>query len=341
MIILVEMKNDPSTFDPKKHRPTNAKPNREPPPGLWNAQSILTPKGLIAMGVVLKKPATPLSPEGSGWATLKKTVRTYFLSPHKGTIDFRAGKHSTSAFIDQNGGFEIDFSLEGNEELEITDPDTGKPIPRLHSYPHRFDYRRAKYLVISDIDDTILVSKSSRFFSKIWLMLFRQTSRRNSVEETEQAYRKLMAIPVNFVYVSASEFNLFSIISNFIVHHDLPVGPVLLRPFQHWKNLLKPRERGNYKVKRIRRLVNHFPDTQFVLFGDDSQHDPGVFAEIAAEYPVQIRAIFLRKTGYISSEKSDIKRTQIKGEVEVHTYSTYADIEQPINKLIDEITNRS
>lgn len=334
MIILVEMKNNPSSFNPKTH------PNHAPP-GLWNAQSILTPKGLIAAGVVLKKPATPLSPEGSGWATLKKTVRTYFLSPHIGTIDFRAGENNELVSIDKNGGFEIDFSLSGDEELEIIDPDTGKPIPRLHSYPHRFDYRKSKYMVISDIDDTILVSKSSRFFSKLWLMLFRQTSRRNSVEETEQAYRKLMTTPVNFVYVSASEYNLFSIISNFIVHHDLPVGPVLLRPFQHWKNLLKPRERGNYKVKRIRGLINHFPDTQFILFGDDSQHDPGVFAEIAEEYPAQIRAIYLRKTGYITQQKSDKKLTQIKGEVDVYSYSIYADIEHPINDLIDEIINRS
>lgn len=332
MIILVGMKNDPPTANPETH-------SKHAPPGLWNAQSILTPKGLIAAGVVLKKPATPLSPEGSGWATLKKTVRTYFLRPHTGSIQLVAGAHSKSINADQNGGFEVDFTLDNGGELTIIDPDTGKVIPRLHAYPHRFDYRRAKYLVISDIDDTILVSKSSRFFSKLWLMLFRQTSKRNFVEETEQAYRKLMATAVNFVYVSASEYNLFSIISNFIVHHDLPVGPVLLRPFQHWKNLLKPRERGNYKVKRIRRLVNHFPDTQFVLFGDDSQHDPGVFAEIAAEYPAQIRAIFLRKTGYITNQKSDKKLTQIKGEVEVHSYSKYADIEQPLNTLIDEITS--
>lgn len=305
--------------------------------GLWNVQAVRSKKGLMITGVMLRKPANPLGPESGWWPTLKKTIRTYFLKPYKGQFRLRANGDVHDIHTDQHGGFETEIEGDFSRPLNFLEEDGTTAISQLHTYPHIFDFHNARHIVISDIDDTILVSKSSLFFSKLWLMLFRQTSRRNYVEETEQAYRKLMATSVPFVYVSASEYNLYSIISNFIVYHDLPLGPILLRPFQRWKNVVKSKDRMEYKINRIEHLVAQFPDTKFVLFGDDSQHDPVVFEKIAAKYPKNVRAIFLRKTGWGAPLKYGLMPSD-ETDIEVHLYEHFNEIEKPINTLIDEIT---
>jgi len=307
-------------------------------PGLWNAQSIQTPKGVLVTGVLLRKPANPLPPQGSWWSTLKKTIRTYFLKPYKGAFYLSIDGEKHEVQTDSHGGFEACVETTSPNDLKFLERDGETPISLLHSYPHEFDFSKARYMVISDIDDTILVSKSALFFSKLWLMLFRQTAKRNFVEETEQAYRKLLKTKVPFAYVSASEYNLFSIISNFVTFHELPLGPILLRPMQRWKNVVKSKDRQTYKIDRIEQLIEQFPETRFVLFGDDSQHDPQVFGQIIERHPKNIHAVYLRKTGFISDEKSSAKLEQISKEVDVYSYAQFSEIEPPINTLIDEIT---
>lgn len=305
--------------------------------GLWNVQSMRTPKGLVVTGVMLRKPAKPLDSDSGWWSTLRKTVRTYFLKPYKGMFRLSANDKLYDIQTDSHGSFVAEIEGEFDQPIRFLEEDGITPISQLHTYPLHFTYHNARYMVVSDIDDTILVSKSSLFFSKIWLMLFRQTSRRNFVEETEQAYRLFMKTPVPFVYVSASEYNLYSIISNFIVYHELPLGPILLRPLQNWRSVFRSKSRMDYKIHRIEQLVKHFPETKLVLFGDDSQHDPQVFEIIASRHPKNVRAIFLRKTGWSKSPKFENLLSDEKG-IDVHLFAQFSEIETPVNQIIDEIT---
>lgn len=307
-------------------------------PGLWNIQVIGTPKGMLVTGVVLKKPATPLGPEGTWWSTLKKTIRTYFLSPYVGAFILRCNGKDHRITTNKHGGFATEIDDEFSQNLQFLDSEGENRLSLLHSYPHNFDYRKAPYIVISDIDDTILVSNSAKFFSKLWLMLFRQTDRRNFVEETEHAYRKLKE-KVPFAYVSASEYNLYSIITNFISYHDLPLGPVLLRPFQRWNKVLDETDRRQYKIDRINQLMNQYPDTKFVLFGDDSQDDPGVYRETIKKFDGRVHSVYLRKTGFVSDKKNKEKLEQFTGKTDVYSYEHFDEIKTPINALIDEATD--
>lgn len=305
-------------------------------PGIWNVQVIGTPQGMLVTGVVLKKPATPLGPEGKWWSTLKKTIRTYFLSPYVGSFIIRAKGKDHQVITNNHGGFETHLDEAFNADLQFMDSTGKRPLSLLHTYPHNFNYTQHKLMVISDIDDTILVSNSSKFFSKLWLMLFRQTDRRNFVEETEHAYRKLKQ-KLPFAYVSASEYNLYSIITNFLVYHELPVGPVLLRPFQRWNKVFDRSSRRDYKINRITTLLNQFPQTQFILFGDDSQDDPWVYSEIIRKFPNQVHSVFLRKTGFVSDEKSCEKLEHFSGNTAVYAYKHFDEIQSPVNTLMNEV----
>lgn len=287
---------------------------------------------------MLRKGTKPLEPDGSWWDVLIKTIRTYFLKSYKGRLILTDGEDRFEAQTDRRGSFEIETHRVEMDNPRFTIAASGEPIPVMHSYPTHFDYSTSPTIVISDIDDTILVSKSSKFFSKLWLMLFRQTAKRNFVEETEQAYRLLDGVGYPFIYVSASEMNLFSIISNFLQYHDLPIGTIYLRPFQHWRDVLKERTRVDYKTDRIERILERFDQAKFILFGDDSQSDPHVFKKITEKYPNNIRAVFIRKTGLGHGKNNEIIPWDIpQSDLGVYCYSKFSEIETQINLLVSEV----
>ena len=285
-------------------------------------------------GTVLRKTTLTQDIEGSWWGTFKNTVKTYFSKSYHGSLRVFWEGGNLEVNTDRQGKFSFfTTSLAPSTLTFETDQSVG--VEQILSYPTAFEMEASPYIVISDIDDTILVSKSEKFFSKIWLMLFRQTAKRNFVEESEKAYRRLSTAGIPFVYVSASEQNLFATIANFLTFHELPLGPIFLRPYTHWKDLLRAKARENYKVDRMTKLIAHFPGTRFALFGDDSQQDPLAFKTILEKYPHQIDAVFIRKTG--SDNNSEIiKHLRTLTESSIH-FSHYADFEE-IEPIINKIT---
>lgn len=310
-------------------------------PCIWKLQFLKTERGWLVTGTALRKGAKPLEPDGSWWDVLVKTIRTYFLKSYKGRLVSTVGEDRFETQTDRWGSFEIEAHLKEMDDPRFTIAASGEPVPVIHSYPTHFDYSTSPTIVISDIDDTILVSKSSKFFSKLWLMLFRQTAKRNFVEETEQAYRRLDSAGHPFIYVSASELNLFSIISNFLQYHNLPIGPIYLRPYRHWRDLLKERPRLDYKTERIEKILERFDQAKFILFGDDSQSDPHVFKKVSKKYPNNIRAVFIRKTGIGRGKKTEDIPWDIPGpDMDVYRYSKFSEIEPQINQLVSEAIDR-
>jgi len=182
-----------------------------------------------------------------------------------------------------------------------------------------------------------MVSHSAHLWSKLRLLLFMPVRKRKTVEESERAYRMLHSAKVPFVYVSASEYNLFKLISTFIRFHDLPVGPIFLRSYRRIRQLLFAPERRDFKVNRIKRLMDHIDDKKVVLFGDDSQHDFQVFSEIALEFPQRIRSVYLRKTGFLKLPEGEDKTWEIPGSsIPVHYYGSFDEIKTNIQELINE-----
>ncbi len=55
------------------------------------------------------------------------------------------------------------------------------------------------------------------------------------------------------------------------------------------------------KVSDIRKIMELHPGQRFVLIGDDSQQDPHVYAAIQKEFPQQVAAVFIRRTGRADS----------------------------------------
>ncbi|KOH42737.1 App1 family protein [Sunxiuqinia dokdonensis] len=159
----------------------------------------------------------------------------------------------------------------------------------------------AEFGVVSDVDDTILVSHATQALRKLWLMLWRNSRTRKPFPGVAAFYRALhvgqdgkQSNP--FFYVSSSEWNLYDLLEDFCIHHGFPKGVFLLRELK--VNILKFWKSGGgdhqHKYRKIKTLFETYPAMSFILIGDNGQHDPEIYSQIAAEYPNRIRAVYIR-----------------------------------------------
>ena len=157
------------------------------------------------------------------------------------------------------------------------------------------------YGIISDIDDTVLISHSTKILLKLRLMLFRNSLTRKAFPGIEKFFQELRKGTNGkgdnpFFYVSSSEWNLYDLLEDFFDHNNLPKGVFLLRElessiFKFWKS-----GSGDHmhKYRKIKELFEMYPNMSFVLVGDNGQKDPYIYERIAQEYPQQIKAIYIR-----------------------------------------------
>lgn len=162
------------------------------------------------------------------------------------------------------------------------------------------------YTIISDIDDTFLVSYSSNMLKKLYVMLTKNVESRIPFEDVVKHYQLLSlagkteedAGKNTFFYVSSSEWNLYDYINRFIAKHQLPVAVLKLKKIK--ANLSEFFMTGSgshqHKQTKIEHIITFYPKHQFILLGDDSQHDPMIYENISKIFPRNIRAIYIRQT---------------------------------------------
>ena len=154
--------------------------------------------------------------------------------------------------------------------------------------------------VISDIDDTIIVSHSTNNIRKSALVGFKNAFSRKVVNETKELYDFLDSKAYQFFYVSNSETNLYLLIKWILKLNGLPDGPIYLKNIKSYRNIFKNKKRKtflekyNHKINRIEKLFEYFPIKKFVLIGDSSQSDPEIYKYISLKHPDRIKAIFIR-----------------------------------------------
>ena len=217
---------------------------------------------------------------------------------------------------DEEGFFEIEFRTETPIDysstgqvvkLQLLEQKTDKD--RLEAEAFVFvPGKNAEFGVISDIDDTVLVSKVTHFLGRLKLMLMKNATERSPFPGIAGFLRALCkghdAKGQNpLFFVSGSEWNLYDLLISFFRSHDIPEGPLLLR--DKGTRL----DRGNYetsekeyKREKIRHILDTYPDLKFICIGDSGQHDPEIYQQVAQEYPGRILGIYIRD---VSPDKRD------------------------------------
>ena len=154
----------------------------------------------------------------------------------------------------------------------------------------------ARFGIVSDIDDTVMVTALPRPLLAAWNTFVLDEHARASVPGMAVLYERLVnahpGAPV--LYLSTGSWNVAPALTRFLSRHLYPPGPLLLTDWgptnDRWF-----RSGQEHKRATLLRLAEEFPDIRWLLVGDDGQHDQDLYAEFAAGHPENVAAVAIRR----------------------------------------------
>ncbi|WP_226344088.1 App1 family protein [Agilicoccus flavus] len=150
--------------------------------------------------------------------------------------------------------------------------------------------------VVSDIDDTVMITALPRPLIAAWNTFVLHEQARSVVPGMAPMYRDLLAdhpgAPI--FYLSTGAWNTCGNLTRFLRRHGYPAGPLLLTDWGP-TNTGWFRSGQDHKRESLHRLTREFPHIQWVLVGDDGQHDPKIYGDFARDRADVVRAIGIRE----------------------------------------------
>ncbi|GHT82893.1 hypothetical protein FACS1894125_6010 [Actinomycetota bacterium] len=154
----------------------------------------------------------------------------------------------------------------------------------------------SKTAVVSDVDDTIVVSHAPQPVIALQNMLFKSPHKRKMVRQMSNFYNFIQErIPgVFFIYLSAGPWNQFDFIKRFIITNNFPFGALILQDIGPDDQKVFESTK-THKYNNLDKIIKLFPDVKLLLIGDDGQHDVEIYKNFALEHPDSVQAIFIRQ----------------------------------------------
>lgn len=276
---------------------------------------------IYCRGRVLVDKNIPTSPNDSVW----KHFVSVYQQAESDEIPFQKIQANAQSFSKEYTTNSEGFFWVNNEI--VPDFDNSKRIRKIDFHINATDFQKkwikkpiqskgnifypsakAKFGVISDIDDTILrTGVLSPFKWKIFYnTLFKKASERVVVRNADNWFRQLYNGLDNnsnpFFYVSHSPWNLYEYLLEFLHINQFPLGPIFLRDFGK-----KPKDAlqsyRNHKHNEISAILKMYPHLPFILVGDGGEKDAMIYLKLHQLFPEQIKAIFIRRIGDKNHQK--------------------------------------
>jgi phosphatidate phosphatase APP1 len=183
-------------------------------------------------------------------------------------------------------------------ELELLSPEP-EGVPCV-SAPVRVAGSSAELGVISDIDDTVIVTGVTDPLQRAWALFLTEHRGRLPFPGVEAFYAALQAGPTGqadnpIFYVSSSPWNLYEHLDEFLALHRIPAGPLLLRDWGLSRHGFAPGGGHGHKLDKIRGVLGTLTSLPFILIGDSGQEDAEHYRTIVREFPGRIRCVYIRK----------------------------------------------
>lgn len=254
--------------------------------------------------------------------------------PYWDTAQANLRRHAALALV----GVQVELRIGAHSATEVTD-DHGfasfsLPVPKLRAGWHDAHATttpieggesasatgqvvkpaaRAPFLVISDIDDTILLTGLTEGVAMVARTVLRDATERKAIPGMSALYRGLVRGVATasgnrkpeptFFYVSTGSWSFFPLLEKFIEIREFPRGPMFLTDWGPTERYLR-RSGAEHKRTAIRRLFEAYPGNDFVLIGDSGQRDPLTYVEMAREFPGRVRLILIRQVGDADDERN-------------------------------------
>ncbi|HPY39990.1 MAG TPA: DUF2183 domain-containing protein, partial [Thiolinea sp.] len=143
--------------------------------------------------------------------------------------------------------------------------------------------------IISDIDDTLMVTNATSMLSMMRLTFLRSPASRLPFAGVSTFYQALVqggVVPRPIFYVSSSPWNLYEFLEDFMRLNKIPLGTLFLRDFG--LQTLKA-SHHDHKSHYIKQIMDTYPQLPFILIGDSGQHDPEIYSELLSQRPQQVK----------------------------------------------------
>lgn len=197
----------------------------------------------------------------------------------------------------------------------------------------------ASFGVISDIDDTVLQTHVTSILKlkMLYDTLLKDSHQRLPMEGIPDLLRALEkgndGLRQNPVfYVSDSPWNLYDLLADFLHHHELPKGPILLRDYGAHLLRRKKSENDIHKLVAFRQIMGMYPSLPFVMLGDTASKDADYYLRMAEEFSGRILAIYIRQTRNTGNARRIAKLIEEQTHVEAVVIKESAEIWEHANK---------
>lgn len=258
----------------------------------------------------------PLELDAAGRALFRQRIRWFLVDNERGKqLSVRFGNTLFPLGVSAaNGHFTATVELQPQEVAELVPQPPADPWLSYRAVlapddPRHFEGRvqllAAEGLsVVSDVDDTIKVSnvrQRSELLHNTFVRPFR------AVDGMAEVYGRWAALGASFHYVSASPWQLFVPLEEFLAAAGFPRGSfhmkaVRLKDRTVLELLAPPDE---LKQQAIEPLLAALPGRRYVLVGDSGEHDPEIYGRLARKYPGQVARILIRN---VTGEAADSPR---------------------------------
>jgi phosphatidate phosphatase APP1 len=269
-------------------------------------------KVMITGAVVEDKGIQPPAPDQKVWKNVLNMIKRYAGDEISGVrVRIEYGGKSEVVRTNERGLFHTVLP----NDAPVTDKEKWQPVrvtllDRLieeqdsvmaEGYVHIND-PAADFIVVSDVDDTVMVSHSTRVLRKLRLMLSKNALTRSPFKGVSEFYRALHKPQHGKVrsifYVSGSEWNLYDLLVDFFKSKKIPRGTLLLSDTKlRFFSIFRSGNKYHQKISRIQELFELYYRQPFVLIGDSGQKDPEIYLKIAEMYPSRVKAIYIRTIG--------------------------------------------
>lgn len=285
--------------------------------GAFRGIHVVVYRGFVADDIakvrvrVIETPELPGDSRIPYWDTAQANLRRHSALAIVGTeVELRIGNHTATEVTDDHGF--ANFSLPV-PNLKVGWHDVHavtKPIEDGESASGSGEVvkpsLRAPFLVISDIDDTILLTGLTEGVTMVTRTLLREANQRRAIPGMSSLYRGLVRgiatkagkrkPEPTFFYVSTGSWSFYPLLEQFIGLRAFPQGPMFLTDWGPTERYLR-RSGAEHKRTAIRRLLEAYPGMRFILIGDSGQRDPLTYAEMAREFPGRVALILIRQVG--------------------------------------------
>jgi len=153
-----------------------------------------------------------------------------------------------------------------------------------------------KFGIVSDVDDTVMVTALPRPFLAAWNTFVLNEHARRPVAGMAVLYERLVkahpGAPV--IYLSTGAWNVAPTLKRFMSRNLYPPGALLLTDWGPTRDRLF-RSGRQHKQENLARLATEFPGLSWLLVGDDGQHDEELYGEFARNHSQNVAAVCIRQ----------------------------------------------